>query len=452
MEAVARENDLLAASMADFEEKRFDGEPDWLSALRREAFARLNARGFPTTRDEAWRFTNVARIVRTPFQLASRRTGTPHPGSLPGGEGTRVVFVNGRYAPELSRPGGGPFVLRSLPEALLEDPRALQPHLGERAKFETSAFTALNSAFLEDGAFVRVPRGAVAQEPLHLVFLAGPDGDAPTVCHPRILIVAEANSQAKVVETYMGFRRLESGPHPGPLPEGEGGSTFTNSVTEIVCGEGAVLEHYKLQRESGSAFHVHTIACAQARRSRFDSHNFCLGSALARTDIEVLFEAEGSECSLNGLFVTSGTQHIDNHTLIDHAKPHCTSRELYKGILDGKSRGVFHGKIVVRPDAQKTDAVQTNKNLLLSRDALVDSTPALEILADDVKCRHGSTIGQLDANSLFYLRSRGISEEDARALLTYGFAADLTGRIRIPWVRAEIEAAVGLRLPGSETR
>lgn len=438
MEAIARENDLLTASVADFEEKRFDGEPDWLSVLRTEAFARVNSLGFPTTRDEAWRFTNVARIVRTPFQLA-RGVGLAHPGPLPGGEGARIVFVNGRYAPELSRSSGGPILFQSLPEALLEAPQALQPHLGRRAKFERNAFAALNTAFLEDGAFVRVPRGAVAQEPLQLVFVAAPEGKAPTVSHPRVLIVAEANSQAKVIETYMGFA-------------GEGADTFTNAVTEIVCGEGAVVEHYKLQRESGSAFHVHTIACALARGSRFDSHNFCLGAALARTDINVLFEAEGSECTLNGLFVTSGAQHVDNHTLIDHAKPHCTSRELYKGILDGKSRGVFHGKIVVRPDAQKTDAVQTNKNLLLSREALVDSTPALEILADDVKCRHGSTIGQLDANSLFYLRSRGISEDDARALLTYGFAADLTGRIRVPWVRAEIEAAVGLRLPGSEAR
>ncbi len=443
MEAVARENDLLTASLSDFEEKRFDGEPDWLSELRKEAFARVNALGFPTTRDEAWRFTNVARIIRTPFQLArgSWLERVPQLGPLPGGEVARIVFVNGRYAPELSRPNGGTFVFRSLPEALLEDPRALRPHLARRAKFERNAFAALNTAFLEDGAFVRVPRGAVAEEPLHLVFVAEPEGDAPTISHPRILIVAEANSQAKVIETYMGSGWLES--------EGEGASTFTNSVTEIVCGEGAVLEHYKLQRESVSAFHVHTIACEQAGASRFDSHNFCLGAALARTDIEVLFEAEGSECTLNGLFVTSGAQHVDNHTLIDHAKPHCTSRELYKGILDGKSRGVFHGKIIVRPDAQKTDAIQTNKNLLLSREALVDSTPALEILADDVKCRHGSTIGQLDANSLFYLRSRGISEEDARALLTYGFAADLTGRIRVPWVRAEIEASVGLRLSGS---
>jgi Fe-S cluster assembly protein SufD len=437
MEALARENDLLAASLADFEEKQLDGEPEWLVRLRKEAFARFTALGFPTTRQEAWRFTSVARIARTPFQLASNGTWQPGQLPLPGDEGAaRAVFVNGLYAPELSRSNGSPIVFHSLREALKGEPQALEPRLAKRAKFESNAFTALNTAFLEDGAFVRVPRGAVVHEPLHLVFLSAPEAGRPTVAHPRILIVAEENSQAKVIETYTGF-------------EGEGEGSFTNAVTEIACGEGAILEHIKLQRESASAFHVHTLAVSQARASRFDSHNLCLGGLLARTDIEVLFEAEGSECSLNGLFVTSGAQHVDNHTLIDHAKPHCTSRELYKGILDGKSRGVFHGKIVVRPDAQKTDAVQTNKNLLLSREALVNSTPALEILADDVKCRHGSTIGQLDANSLFYLRSRGIGEEDARALLTYGFAADLTGRIRVPWVREETEAFLGLKLPGS---
>jgi Fe-S cluster assembly protein SufD len=219
-------------------------------------------------------------------------------------------------------------------------------------------------------------------------------------------------------------------------------------VTEVILGEGAVLEHYKVQRESLAAFHVQTIQVSQGRASNYISHNLCLGSALARTDWNVVFEGEGGECALNGLFLAGGSQHMDNHTLIDHAVPHCASRELYKGILDGRARGVFHGKIIVRPNAQKTDAMQTNKNLLLSREALVNSTPALEILADDVKCRHGSTIGQLDANALFYLRSRGIGERQARALLTYGFAADVAGRIRIPAVREEIEKALGLALTG----
>ena len=431
MEAIARENDLYGASLASFEEKRYAGEPVWLARIRREAFARFAALGLPTTKNEAWRSTNVARIARTPFRPA---TGSPvaAPPSVhfPPGEGARLVFVNGRYAPELSRTGDGPFVFRSLREALREEPQRLEPHLARHASFQDSAFTALNTAFLEDGAFVLIPRGTVLEQPIHLLFLSGEDGtDDPAVSHPRNLIVAESGSQATIVESY----------------EGEG-AYFTNAVTEIVCADGAVVSHYKVQRESLSGFHIQTLQAVQGRASAFTSHNICLGGDLARTDINVLFDAAGSDCTLNGLFLATGTQHVDNHTLIDHAKPHCTSRELYKGILGGKARGVFHGKIIVRPDAQKTDAMQTNKNLLLSREALVNSTPALEILADDVKCRHGSTIGQLDAAALFYLRSRGIGEDDARALLTYGFAADVTGKIRVPWIREEIETFLGLSL------
>jgi Fe-S cluster assembly protein SufD len=434
MEAVVRENDLYGASVAAFERMPLDGEPKQISNLRREAFARFAALGFPTTKDEEWKYTSVAPIAKRPFQpvraseeseLAARRV------PLPGGNGPRIVFLNGRHAPELSRGDFGPAVVAGLREALQDPSNAIAPRLAKVARFDRNAFTALNTAFWEDGAFVLLPRGSVVEVPIHLVFLSGTLGDA-VVSHPRVLIVAEANSQAKVVETYLG-----EGPY------------FTNSVTEVVCGDGAVLEHYKLQREGSTALHVHRLAAAQDRASRFDSHNLCLGASLARTDIDVLFQAEGSECALNGLFVTAGSQHVDNHTLIDHAKPHCTSRELYKGILDGRSRGVFHGKIIVRPDAQKTDAIQTNKNLLLSREALVNSTPALEILADDVKCKHGSTIGQLDASALFYLRARGIAEADARAMLTYGFAADLASRIRVPWVREEIEGFLGGRLAGT---
>jgi Fe-S cluster assembly protein SufD len=222
-----------------------------------------------------------------------------------------------------------------------------------------------------------------------------------------------------------------------------------NAVTEISVGDGASVEHSKIQRESSDAFHVQTIAAGLDRGSQFTSHNVALGAALARTDIGVVFGGEGGDCTLNGLFLGDGDQTLDTHTIIDHAKPHCTSRELYKGILDGRSRGVFHGTILVRKDAQKTDAFQTNKNLLLSKDARVHSTPALEILADDVKCRHGSTIGQLDAAALFYLRSRGIGEEDARALLTWAFASDVAARLTVPEVRAEVERALGLRLPGA---
>ncbi len=257
------------------------------------------------------------------------------------------------------------------------------------------------------------------------MFLSEP-AFGPTVSHPRNLIVAEAGSQAAVVETYLGTA---------------GEAYFTNSVTEIVLGDGAVLDFSRLEREGDAAFHVGTTAVSLGRNSNFTSHSIQLGGALARHDLNVRLDAEGADCTLNGLFLGNGTQLLDNHTLIDHAKPHGTSRELYKGILDGKSRGIFHGTIIVRPDAQKTDAMQTNRNLLLSKESLVNSEPALEIFADDVKCRHGSTIGQLDAAAMFYLRSRGIGEDEARNLLVYAFASDVASRIRVAPLRALVEAA-----------
>ena len=432
MEAIARPDDLYSAALAAFSGSRFDGEPAWIASLRRDAMASFEKAGFPTAKDEAWRYTNPAPIVRIPFQPAEEADSSLAKAvPVPGGQGPRLVFVNGAYSPQLSRGAFGPAIAASWKQALAGEADALRSGLGRIASHAGHSFTALNTAFLGDGAFVRIPRGTILEEPIHLVFVTLP-GSVPSVSHPRNLILAGAESQARVIETYIG-------------PDGEA-ATLTNAVTEISCGEGAILEHTKLQRESASAFHVHRIAAVQGRASRLDSHNLCFGSRLARTDIDVLFQAEGGECSLNGLFVTNGSQHVDNHTLIDHARPHCTSRELYKGILAGKSRGVFHGKVIVRPDAQKTDAIQTNKNLLLSREALVNSTPALEILADDVKCKHGSTIGQLDAAALFYLQARGIGEEDAKAMLTYGFAADLASRLTVPWVREEVEAFLGRRL------
>ncbi len=269
-------------------------------------------------------------------------------------------------------------------------------------------------------------------EPIEVLFDAGAPS-VPEVAYPRLLVLAGERSQASIVEIYTG-----------------GGRTFTNAVTEIVLSPGAILEHTKLQEESGEARHVQALAVSQARDSRFTSHNVALGAAFARTELTTVLSGEGAECALNGLFVGRDRQHLDTRTVIDHATPHTTSRELYKGIMDGASRGVFHGTIVVRPDAQKTDAVQTNKNLLLSREALVNSTPALEIFADDVKCKHGSTTGQLDATALFYLRSRGIGEAEAKALLTWAFAADVAEKIRVPAVRRRVERELGLRLPGGE--
>ncbi|MGH9366233.1 MAG: Fe-S cluster assembly protein SufD [Thermoanaerobaculia bacterium] len=411
MEAVAEEKGFVP-NFAEFEASRA-GEPSWLAELRHAAIARFEELGFPTAKVEEWRYTGVGPIVAIPWALARTGQGQPALQSSSLSAGLRAA---------------------RLKEVLAKEPETLRVYLSKIAGFEKDAFSALNAAFFDDGLLIEIAPGAVVERPIEILFDSA-DGSEPAVSHTRCLIVAGEASQATVVERYAGR-----------------GVYLQNAVTEIHVGDGAILSHYKLQQEDTAAFHVQTVAARQGRASRFTSHNIALGAALARTDIRVELAAEGSECELNGLFLGAGTQHLDNHTTIDHAMPHCVSRELYKGILDGRARGVFHGKIIVRPDAQKTDAMQTNKNLLLSKEALVNSTPALEILADDVKCRHGSTIGQLDANALFYLRSRGLGEEEARALLTYAFAADLADRIRVQSVRAAVESVLGQRLPGGSAR
>ncbi len=380
------------------------GEKPWLSALRRRAFEHFEAAGFPTAHDEEWRFTGLQPITSTAWAPAAGRTIlSPLP------EGVRRLSP-GEAGAELE----GVFA-------------RLVPH-------DKNAFAALNTAFFDDAVVLEIARGAVLREPLAVTF-AAPEGAIAAVHYPRLVVLAGERSQASLVQTFTGSRR-----------------SLTDAVTEIALADGAVFEHTLVQRESEEARHVHAVGVRVGRAAVYTSHNLALGAALARTDLDVVLAAEGAECALYGLFVGRGSQHLDTHTTIDHAKPRGTSRELYKGILDGAARGVFHGKILVRPDAQKTDAVQTNKNLLLSREALVNSTPALEILADDVKCRHGSTTGQLDAAALFYLQSRGIGAAEARALLTWAFAADVAERIPIASVRADVERELGRRLahPGEE--
>ena len=431
MEALAEEAARTSFERSleeSFRESRSPRDAEWLVEIRRTAMERLRETGFPTVKDEDWKYTNVAPILKVPFapppEEGPRRIEQPR-------EGTQLVFVNGRHAPALSSVPRDGVEIGSLRDVLATQPELAEPWLAKIAR-QGNAFAAANSASLEDGAFVRIPKGTVAAEPIHLVFLSEP-AFGPTVSHPRNLVIAEPGSQAAVVETWIGTA---------------GELYLTNSVTEVSVGDGANLDLYKLERESTAAYHVATTEVRQERDSRFTSHSITLGGALVRNDLNVRLDAEGADCTLNGLFIGSGTQHLDNHTLIDHAKPHGTSRELYKGIMDGRSRGIFHGKIIVRPDAQKTDAMQTNKNLLLSKEALVNSTPALEIFADDVKCRHGSTIGQLDAGAMFYLQSRGIGEAEARNLLVYAFASDVASRIRIAPLRALVEENLGLSLPG----
>jgi len=441
MSPVAEEKDVFRASFDGLTRSTRDGRPAWLDTIVTAARSRFGQRPLPTTRDEAWRFTSVAPIVRTAFR-------SPDDGARGGAaecmlaglrladhRGPEIVFVNGRHAPEISAlPATAGVEVLTLREVLARAPERLQPHLGRTSGAEHNLFADLNTSALDDGVVVFLAPGQRATEPVHLLFLSTNPVGEPTVSHPRTLIVAGGSSECRVVETYGG-------------PPAE--TYLTNAVTEIVLEDGAVLEHVRLQREGVDAHHLATTAVVLGRDSRFSSHSVSVGAALSRHDLRVLLSSPGAECVLNGLFFGAGTQHTDHHTWIDHAVPHGTSRELYKGVLGGRARGVFDGKVLVRAGAAKTDAQQTNKNLLLSREALVDSTPALEILTDDVKCKHGSTTGQLDETALFYLRSRGLDEGEARSLLTYAFVSDVVQRLPVPAVRAGLERFLQSQLGGT---
>jgi Fe-S cluster assembly protein SufD len=408
-----------------------------LLPLRREALSRFTELGFPTRRNEEWKYTDVSPLTRLSFRPApaDRPSGCLLNGALPMGGVTacRLVFVNGKFAPSLSVTEALPrgVKLLSLSAALATDFATVEAHLARSARFHEQSFVALNTALWEDGAFIFVPRGIIVEEPIHVLFLISPDA-GPVMTHPRNLLIAEENSQATVIESYTG---------------GEGDIYLTNAVTEIVLAENAVLDHYRVQRESGAAFHIATQQTHQSRGSNFSSHSIALGGSLVRNDVNAVLDGPGIESTLNGLYVASGRQHVDTHTAIDHAQPHCNSHELYKGILDGRATGVFNGKIFVRQDAQKTDAKQTNQNLLLSRDAEINTKPQLEIYADDVRCTHGATVGQLDDDAVFYLRSRGIGQAEARGLLTYAFASDILNRIRVAPLRELLETHLFARLP-----
>jgi Fe-S cluster assembly protein SufD len=409
----------------------------WLRPLREDAISRFERLGFPTTRDEGWRHTNVAPIAKVPFRPAVHEFDgftASELGSFTFGEddSCRLVFINGRHSEELSSADALPAGTRvqNLAAALETERELIEPHLARLASFQDNPFVALNTAFLADGAFVYIPRGTVVDQVLHLVFLSSSRGEA-SVSYPRNLIVVGDGSQASIVESYGGLDR---------------GAYLTDTVTEVALGSNASLDHYKLQRESENSFHVGTLQVLQERSSRLYSHSISLGGALVRNDLNAVMNGEGCDSTLNGLYVTRGRQLVDNHTCIDHARPHCDSRELYKGILDDQSRSVFSGKIVVRKDAQKTNARQTNKNLLLSEEALSNTAPELQIFADDVKCTHGATIGHLDEEELFYTRSRGIGVEAARTLLTYAFASDILGSVKFKPIQCQIDLILLTRL------
>ncbi len=401
-------------------------EPAWLSFVRREAFERFLDRGFPTTDDEDWRFTNVAPLAAMEFSLDKNSGEGLEALSTHLGEDWKryeMVFVNGRFAPEHSGVGKLPegVVIESLASALESHPEELEAVLTLSPAEGATAFSDLNRAFLSEGAFVMVGEGVVVEHPIHLVHVSSSAAAArPVMSHPHHVVMVESRAQLRLVESYLGS---------------DGPPSFTNAAAEIVVANGANVDHYRVQRESQTTFHVGSQRLLQAAGAVLQDHSLSLGGRIARLDIHGLLDGEGADLTLNGLYVVKGTQHVDHHTIIDHRKPQGTSRELYKGVLDDAASGVFNGRIIVRPGAQKTNAQQTNKNLLLSEEALVNTNPQLEIEADDVKCAHGATIGQLDKDALFYLRSRGIGPEEATAILTRGFIADLSERIRIAAVR-----------------
>ena len=403
-------------------------EPAWLQDIRRDAMSQFEADGFPTMKNEDWHFTSVSPIGDRIFNPAL--PGAPVSAAVlarfsHGQDWHTFAFVNGRLVS-----GGGDVpsgvTVSGLADAIDNDDSLVQRHFGRLAGAESSAFTALNAAFARDGAVVLIDADAVIAKPIHLLFISDASAEG-TVVHTRNLIFAGRHSECTVIESYVAL----------------GDDVyFTNAVTEAHVADGARLGHYKLQTESRNAFHVGTTQAHQARNSLYESFSFATGARLSRTNVYTALAGEAAEAVLNGLYMVDGVQHVDHQTRIEHVAPNCTSHELYKGVLDGRSHGVFNGKVYVHPEAQKTDGKQSNNNLLLSDQARIDTKPQLEIFADDVKCTHGATVGRLDETALFYMRSRGIGMSQARRLLTYAFAADVLEKIELEPLRESLEAQV----------
>ena len=437
----AKANDESGAAVEKFTQFAVPAGPSWLAPLRQAGLAGFVSQGFPTLRDEDWRFTNLAGLAKLKFQPAARVSANGAEAQLIQDSpfaslaGPRLVFVNGHFSESLSqvKPLAGGVRIESLAAALNQDAALVENHLGKYARTEKNPFVALNQGLFQDGAFIYVPEGVTVAEPVQVLYLASAQHAGEVNC-PRNLIIAGANSRLTVVESYLSTGQL---------------AYFTDAVTEIVAGGGAQVEQVKLQDEAPEAFHIAAIAGEFGRASRVTVHSFALGARLSRNNLRVRLAGEGLECILNGLYLTRGEQLADHYMVVEHLQPHCASHEYFNGILDDKSRGVFHGRIYVHPVAQKTDAKQTNKNLLLSADACADSKPQLEIYADDVKCTHGATVGQLNAESIFYLRSRGMSRETARQMLIHAFAGEIIERIQCLPARAAIDQLVWNRLEAS---
>ncbi|NJM54761.1 MAG: Fe-S cluster assembly protein SufD [Verrucomicrobiae bacterium] len=432
----AKDAEPIVALFERLEKEGALRNPDWVFPLRQAGLAKFAALGFPTTHDEDWRFTNVAPIAKLPFKpvLQFHRHGLDAAAiekfAFPNLGGSRLVFVDGHFALELStlKPETGVKVT-NLAAALSTDFALLEKHLGRHASTESNAFTALNTAFFGDGAFIHLAANVTAS-PIHLLFLSS-GRENGLAAHPRNLIIAERGAQGVIVESHASL---------------DSKASITNTVTEAVIGENAHVEHIKYQDESTEAFHIAALQAQIDRNANYLFHSIVTGARLSRTNLNTAFNGEGIECVLNGLYLLTGDQLADHHMVVDHAKPRCNSHEYFNGILDGKSKGVFAGRILVRPDAQKTDAKQTNKNLLLTDTATADTKPQLEIYADDVKCTHGATIGQLNDDSIFYLRARGIGLDKARRMLIHAFAGEIMDRIKCEPARTHLDQVVWDRL------
>ena len=434
MIAAAEQLGTYLESFTEFQKRAAGRDLSWLRNLRESAFARFCEVGFPTTHDEDWRFTNVSPIAKASFELSRDTRITKQEVEQFGvaGFGWQLVFVNGQFSRELSAIGQLPagVSVNSLAEEISANSSFVESHLGRYLDIRRDAFSALNTAFAEDGGYVHVRRGVVLAEPVYLLFISTAS-DKPLMSHPRNLIVIENEAQATIVEDYVSTGETVA---------------FSNTATELIAGENATVSHYMVEREHRQAFNISTLRIQQGRSANVSSHSVLLGGGLVRNNVHPVLAGEGGECLINGLFIGNGRQHLDNYMQVEHASPHCASRQFYNGILDDYAHGVFHGRIIVHKNAQKTDAKQTNRNLLLSDDARIDTKPQLEIYADDVKCTHGATIGQIEENALFYLRSRGIDEISARKLLLLAFANECLDRMAAGVARDHVENLIHAHL------
>ena len=424
--------DWYISNFGEFEKRLNGGKQSPIHLKRKEALSNFSKLDFPTTINEEWKYTSIAPLLKYNFvpSYENKEISKEFIKSLlfDEMEHSLIVFINGRYSAEssllLNLPEG--VIVGNIADGIKKNNPILLKHFGKYADHQNHIFTALSTAYTEDGAFIYIPTGKIVEEPIHIIFITD-SGKEKILTQPRNLFIAEKNSLVIIIEHYIGK---------------EGEIYFTNAVTEIVAEENSVVDHIKLQEESKKAFHIARMEVDQERSSNFSSHLISTGADLTRNDFNAKFNDEGGECTLNGLYMIDGTQLFDAHTLMDHAKPHCNSHEHYKGILDHKSRGVFNGKIIVRQDAQKTNAFQENNSILLSDEALVNTKPQLEIFADDVKCSHGATIGQMDDDAKFYLKSRGIGEEASNSILLHAFASDVITSIKIESIRNYIEKII----------